>query len=69
MVGRDQGLPYVARGRRKAAKTPNAQRPTSNVQIAEMFHHRWPTKYKSGNKNTQTISTKCQYKPAISTVL
>src|SRR5437870_6992323 len=35
----------------------------------DFFHQRCPTKYKRGNKNTQTISTKCQHKPAISTGL
>src|SRR5919198_6634037 len=63
MVGRDR------RARREEQQTPNAQRPTLNVQFTGRFLHRCPTKYKRGNKKTHTISTKCQYSPAISTVL
>jgi excinuclease ABC subunit C len=47
----------------------SAQRPISNAQVRLRFHHRCPTRYKSGNKNTHTMSTKCQYKPTISTGL
>ena len=32
-------------------------------------HQRCPIKYSNGKRKTQAMSTKCQYKPAISTAL
>src|SRR4029453_6976729 len=68
VVGRDQSEPDWQLAPCERQQTPNAQRPTLNIQFIKKRYHRWPTKYRSGNKKTQTISTKCQYRPAISTV-
>src|ERR1041385_5926731 len=40
-----------------------------NFGINDFFHYRCPTRYNNGNRKHHTISTKCQYNPAISTVL